>query len=194
MRQLKHSVPVTVNATVIAGSVTGGSSICAGSSTPFISSGTAGGVWSSDNTNAAIVDANSGVVTGINAGSANIIYTVTGCGGPLSAQKSITITTAATAGTIGGASSVCAGSITPFTTDGTAGGAWSSDNTSVAIVDAATGVVTGVNAGSATITYRVTGCGTFTTTKSITVTNSSYCRNNRWCICSVRWFSNTIYY
>ncbi len=65
-------------------------------------------------------------------------------------------------------SSVCVGS-TITLTNSISGGSWSSSNTSKATVNSA-GVVTGVSAGSATITYTVTssGCSTSVTT-TITV-------------------------
>jgi len=58
---------------------------------------------------------------------------------------------------ITGNTSLCIGSNTTLA-NATAGGLWSSSNTAVAIVNANTGVVTGVSAGAATITYR-TECG-----------------------------------
>ncbi len=54
--------------------------------------------------------------------------------------------------------SVCVGSTTTLSTT-PSGGTWSSSNTTVATVSASTGVVTGIAAGSATITYTLaTGC------------------------------------
>src|SRR5665213_751677 len=73
------------------------------------------------------------------------------------------------AGTLTGAATVCVGSIAIYSSDGLTGGTWSSDNTTVATVSSS-GVVTGVAAGSATITYTsTTPCGAQTTTASITV-------------------------
>ena len=47
------------------------------------------GAWSSSNPAVATVDA-TGLVTGISAGTCNIIYTITGgCGGTVSAQQSV---------------------------------------------------------------------------------------------------------
>ena len=49
------------------------------------------GAWSSSNTAVATVSA-AGLVTGMSAGTCNIIYTITGgCGGTVSAQQSVTI-------------------------------------------------------------------------------------------------------
>jgi choice-of-anchor A domain-containing protein len=69
---------------------------------------------------------------------------------------------------IAGAASVCrSASIT--LTNTTASGTWTSSSTAIATVNAS-GVVTGVAAGTATISYAVTNsCGTTTVTKDITV-------------------------
>ncbi len=64
-----------------------------------------------------------------------------------------------------GSLSVCAGSTTALTTY-TIGGSWSSSTTSVATVDASTGVVYGVTPGTSTITYTL---GSQTVTATVTV-------------------------
>jgi hypothetical protein len=52
-------------------------------------------------------------------------------------------------------------------------GTWSSSNTSIASVVSSTGVVTGVSAGTITITYTVdNGCGAATATYGVSVTTS----------------------
>ncbi|MEJ0105665.1 MAG: Ig-like domain-containing protein [Bacteroidota bacterium] len=164
---------ITVNATVVAGTISGASSVCVGSATSFTSSGTANGAWSSDNTAVAIVNT-SGIVTALTPGNATITYTVTGCGGQFSVSKQVTVNATVTAGIVSGASAICATSQTAFTASGTAGGVWSSDNTNAATVDANTGLITGVNAGSANITYTVNGCGgPSVSSKSITVNPSA---------------------
>jgi uncharacterized membrane protein len=66
---------------------------------------------------------------------------------------------------IAGSNTVCVGSTTEQTNSAT-GGVWSSGNTSVATVNASTGVVTGLQPGTAVITYVVTnsrGCETLVT-------------------------------
>ncbi len=68
-------------------------------------------------------------------------------------------------GPITGSSTVCAGS-TITLSDATAGGTWSSSNATIADVGSATGIVTGMMAGVATISYT-DGIGT--ATKTITV-------------------------
>ncbi|MFW0740027.1 beta strand repeat-containing protein, partial [Flavobacterium sp. T12S277] len=96
-------------------------------------------------------------------------YTVTlegGCGSMQNTTGTITVLTPPNAGTVIGADNICIASTTPFTSDGDSGGVWSSSDTSIATVDNITGVVTGVAAGTATITYNI-GCAN--NTKDITV-------------------------
>ena len=152
-----------------AGTISGPSSVCAGSTINLTSNGTPGGTWSSSNTAAAQVDVN-GVVLGIGAGTTTIKYEVTSACATSSTTTTITVNPAPNAGTVSGAASVCAGLSTMFTSNGTGGGSWSSSNPAAATVNSTTGVVTGVAAGNATITYTLTtGCGTVTASAPITV-------------------------
>lgn len=133
--------------------ITGLSSVCVGS-TISVSNSTPGGTWSSSNTALASVNSTSGVVTGVAAGNPVLTYTMpTGC----IATMPITVNPLPAA--IGGATSVyCIGS-TATLTDASAGGLWSSSNTSIATVGSVSGIVTGIAAGAATITYALpTGC------------------------------------
>jgi hypothetical protein len=159
----RTAVTFTINANANAGTVTGTSPLCIGGSATYSSNGDAGGTWSSTNTGVATVDANTGVVSAIAAGTTDITYTVTnisGCGSPASAFQTLTVSPNVNAGTVSGTSPICAGSNTTYTSNGDAGGTWSSTNTGVATVDANTGVVTAVAAGSTDITYTInTGCG-----------------------------------
>ncbi|MGZ3963141.1 MAG: beta strand repeat-containing protein, partial [Flavisolibacter sp.] len=163
---------VTVSPNPSAGTVSGTpSTICIGGTTTYSSDGTSGGTWSSDNTGVATVNSGTGVITGVTAGTATITYTVTGCNGPYTAQKMVTVSPNPSAGTVSGfPSTICISGTTTYSSDGTTGGAWSSDNTGVATVNSGTGVITGVSAGTATITYTVTGCnGPYTAQKTVTV-------------------------
>ncbi|MGH2563531.1 MAG: Ig-like domain-containing protein, partial [Ginsengibacter sp.] len=128
------------------------------------------GSWSSSNTATATVNAATGLVTGVAAGSVTITYTsITPCG-TLMASASITVLPIVSAGAVSGSSTLCIGSTTTYTSNGTPGGTWSSLTPSVASVNATTGVVTGVSAGNATIKYTVSGCGgSFSSSKAIAV-------------------------
>ena len=161
---------ITVNPLANAGIVSGASTLCVSSTTTYSSDGLAGGSWSSSAPSVATVNSASGLITGVSPGVATITYTVTTPCGTATASADITVIILPDAGTVSGAATVCAGSTTPYTSDGLGGGTWSSDALSVATVNATTGVVTGVSAGNANITYTFTnGCGTSTATKMITV-------------------------
>ena len=79
---------------------------------------------------------------------------------------------AANAGTITGSSNVCVGATTTYTSNGAPAGTWSSSNTNIATINGS-GVITGISAGSAIITYTVVDlCGSASTTKTITVNSA----------------------
>jgi uncharacterized protein YjdB len=129
--------------------ISGTKTVCVGLTTS-LSDATGGGTWSASNGNATISGV--GLVTGVTAGTDVITYTIgTGC----------IITTIVTINplpsNISGANQVCVGS-TVTLSDATPLGTWSSSNPFIAFISA-TGVVTGVTAGTATITYKLpTGC------------------------------------
>ncbi len=135
---------VIVNANPAA--ITGPVKVCTGLSIA-LTDATPGGTWSTSNTRASI-DA-IGNVAGISAGSATITYTTTaGC------IKALNIIVNQAPSAINGNLSVCAGSKT-FLSDATTGGiSWVSSNSTIATVSGS-GVVTGVSAGSAFITYTI---------------------------------------
>jgi hypothetical protein len=86
------------------------------------------------------------------------------------ATRTVTVTAAPSAGTLSGTQAACVGGTTTFTST-VNGGSWSSSNTAVATVNAS-GVVSGVSAGTATITYTVAGsggCAAATATRTVTV-------------------------
>jgi hypothetical protein len=142
---------VTVTATNAVAPITGLLNMCEGF-TSTLSSTTSEGTWSSSTTGTATVDG-SGVVTGVTAGTTIISYTAGGC----SATAAVTVNALPAA--ITGGTSVCIGNTT-LMSNTTTGGTWSSSTTGTATIDAS-GLVTGVSAGSATITYTLaTGCYT----------------------------------
>ena len=138
---------LTVN--VLPRPVQGTASMCQGVTVP-LSDTSAGGVWTSNNSNVSIVGAGSTVsVTGSTAGSSTITFTLgSGC------YTSYPITIYQNPVPIMGTFSVCQG-LTVSLSDPTATEvSWTSGNTLVATV-VPSGVVTGVAMGTAMITYKV---------------------------------------
>ena len=161
---------VTVNPAPNAGAVTGTFTVCPGATTALTDlTGDAGGTWSSSAAIIATVNA-TGVVTGLLAGTAIITYKVTNSCGTASATAVVTVNAFPNAGFIFGTLTVCPGATTALTDAfGAAGGTWSSVITAVATISAI-GVVTGVAAGTSTISYAVTNvCGTRAATAVVTV-------------------------
>lgn len=140
----------TVTVNVMPSAITGASTVCVGS-TAILSSSPAGGDWSSSNPSLASITAG-GVVTGIAAGSVNIIYSFpTGC------SRTLHFSVGPSPSAIAGALTVCEGA-TSTVTSYPAGGLWSTSGTNVTI-GSATGAVTGITAGTATIIYTLgAGC------------------------------------
>jgi len=141
--------PVSVN--LLPSALTGSQTVCVGSTTTFASA-TPSGTWSSSNTSVASVGTN-GIITGVAPGNALITYALgTGC----YITRSVTVNSLPSA--IAGVLTVCQGSTTLLTSL-TVPGTWSSSDNAIATVGLTTGVVTGVFAGTATITYKVvSGC------------------------------------
>ena len=160
------TMTVTVSAAPVAGTIAGPGIMCAGTFTLYVdTTGTPGGSWSMSNSLATVTG--SGVVTALSTGSTDVIYTVTTACGTLSTSKTITISSFLTAGTIGGASSICTGG-TASLTETVTGGVWSTSNSTASITTG--GTVTGLTPGVDTISYTVTtGCGTAVATKTVTV-------------------------
>lgn len=147
---------VTVPPTVSAGAISGASTVCPGATTPFTST-IAGGVWSTASAAVATVDA-AGTVGGISAGNTTISYTVTGACNTSAVSAPLTVLLLASAGVISGPATVVAGN-TINLTNTVSGGTWSVSPASVAAIDAATGVLSGLSSGAAVVTYTATGCG-----------------------------------
>lgn len=167
---------LTVNPLPVAGAITGVSSLCAGSNLPLTSNATGTGTltytWNSSNTSVATVN-NSGVVSGVSAGTTNITYIVTdgttsACQA-ISPVNTVTVNALPVAGAITGGNSVCAGGTMNLTSNATGSPTltytWASSNPAVATVNNS-GVVSGVSAGTTNITYTVTD-GSTTTCSSV---------------------------
>ena len=161
---------ITVNANPIVNPITGLSAVCVGSMIT-LSNTTAAGVWSSSNTSVATINATTGVITGVSAGTTTISYMVTNAAGCTTVvTKDVTVNANPIVNPITGNSGVCVGSAITLNNT-TAGGVWSSSNTAVATIDAVTGQGTAISVGSAVMSYAVTNNNNCTTTvtKSITV-------------------------
>jgi uncharacterized protein YjdB len=156
---------VTVNLVPDAGTISGSSSVCSGSAISLTSSVT-GGAWSSSNANATVNS--SGYVAGLAAGTVVISYSVTNECGTSSAMRTLTVITTSAVDPITGTATVCIGNFSTLS-NATAGGTWSSSNTAIASVGTS-GIVRGVAAGTAFITYRVvSSCGTGVAIRVVTV-------------------------
>jgi len=148
-----------------AGIISGPSTVCAGSSITLADAVT-GGVWNSTNASATVTG---GTVTGVTPGMDTITYTVTNACGSAMASAPVTVGAALVTGTISGPAGVCIGS-TITLTDAAPGGTWSSSNVDATVSG---GVVTGVSAGTSTISYTVSGsCGAASATWSVAVSNA----------------------
>ena len=134
-------------------------SLCAGSSFTF-GNRTSGGTWSSSNTNVATVNSTTGAVTAVASGSTIIQYQLGGGGFCAAVANSpLTVVPVPVAVATTGDSVLCVGQNTqlynasPVPTNGTA--VWSSSDPTVVKVNA-TGLVTAVGAGTASIYYTLT--------------------------------------
>lgn len=139
------------------------SSICENAQT-VAASNIPGGTWASNNTDIAVIDANTGVITGDSSGVVTFTYTApTGC---TATTSTLTVNPGPTV-TVTGSDTICVGGNT-FVTP-TSGGTWTSDDPSVATVSPI-GVVTGVAPGTVTLTFTDTFTGCTSDDLDITVT------------------------
>ncbi len=147
---------ITVNP--LPSAISGSTVVCTGLSTALSETGT--GTWSSSNTSVATVTSATGVVTGVTAGTLTITYTLaTTC----FTTTAYTVNQTPTA--ISGPSAVCEAGSSISLSDSEPGGTWSSGSSATATVSAS-GIVTGVSAGTVAISYLISGCPA---TKSVTV-------------------------
>ena len=148
------STVVTVSATPSA--ITGATSVCAGSVASLFNT-VGGGTWTSGNTTIATIGAATGTATGMAAGTVTISYALSsGC------VVTATLTVNPLPASIAGSAVVCSGASSTLH-DAISGGIWTSSNTAIVTVDAASGVLAGIAPGTAYITYTLpTGCRIFT--------------------------------
>ena len=139
--------------------ITGIAYVCTGQATTLSNSMT-GGTWSgSAITATATVGSATGIVTGISAGLPVITYKipVTGCitTQPVAVYRMPSL--------ISGNTVLCAGS-TRALTDSVSGGSWGSGNPAIATISTGPGIVSGLTAGTAAITYTTgVSCRAYTT-------------------------------
>ncbi len=143
-------VTKTVYVQNLALSMAGTGTVCEAATTTLSCSST-GGAWTSGNPSVATVNASTGVLTGVAAGTAKITYTLVGC------YNTRDITVNPVPSSITGTAETCISSSTTLAST-TAGGVWTSSNTARATVGSTTGVVSGVSAGTVFITYAANGC------------------------------------
>ena len=161
------STSSTTVAVTAAPSVTAANSgnVCVGNSINLTPA--TGGNWSSNATGVATVT-NGGVVSGVSGGSANMTFTstATGCSS-IGSGGNITVNALPTV-TVPGSGEVCVNG--NITLSPTTGGTWSSSATGIATITSA-GVVTGVSAGNADMTFTntTTGCASTAASGSVTV-------------------------
>jgi hypothetical protein len=143
---------------LVADPILGPIAVCAGQ-TITQTNATPGGTWASSNLLRATVSG-LGVVTGVSAGTAIITYTSTTACGTTVATKTITINALPSVSAITGVFNGCIGATRTLAST-TPAGTWSSSNPGIATVGSTSGIVTGMAAGTAVISYAVTntnGC------------------------------------
>ncbi|MES2332153.1 MAG: LamG-like jellyroll fold domain-containing protein [Bacteroidota bacterium] len=142
----------------IVAAIGGTTSVCAASATQLVNN-TTGGVWSSSNASVASVD-NTGLVTGVAAGNANISYTVTVNGCTTAVSSSVTVNALPTITSVTD-QVVCEGSATTAINFGGTGNIfnWTNSNASIGLGASGSGSIPsfiGLNNGITPITANIT--------------------------------------
>ena len=154
----------------VAAAISGPSGVCPNDTIRLINA-IPSGVWTSSNTSVATINA-AGLVTAVTGGNTTISYTVTTaftCS--VTDTMDVTVHPTPAADSITGTTGICLG-YTSTLRDGAAGGVWISSDTTIATISTG-GVVSGVRAGSATITYFVTGAYGCTSDTTVGITVNS---------------------
>ena len=131
--------------------ITGSSVVCQGTSVA-LSDGTSGGAWTVAPVTVATITPTTGIIYGVAVGTATVTYTlpVTGC--YITTIETVNPSPLPITGTL----HVCPGTSTTLS-DATVGGTWSSSTPYYGTINSS-GVATGINAGTTTISYSFTGC------------------------------------
>jgi gliding motility-associated-like protein len=157
---------ITVNTAPVVPDVTGSNNVCVGASITLANT-LAGGTWSSNSPAIATVN-NSGVVTGVATGAVVIRYSVANSCGTTTKDFNLSVNDRPVVAAVTGLDSIFIGNNMQLQ-NATPGGIWSSSAPNIASISTA-GMVSGLTAGTSTISYTVTNaCGSATRTKVITV-------------------------
>lgn len=176
---------MTINPLPDVGPITSLDSVICVGDTLIYDDTTLGGIWTSSDPGVATVTIPtlpigiSGViVTGMSVGTATISYSVSNACGTTTVTRNVTVNGVPVVSAISGVLGVCSGyTDTLYATP--PGGVWTSDNPSIASIDAATGVVMGIVGGSVTISYTATNlCGPTTVTANVVVDMEPYITTN----------------
>ena len=174
-----NTLVVSVNQVPTSSGATNSGTICNGGTVTLQDNSTNATAWAWSGSDGTVSTMQSPLMTP----TATTTYSLTvsnsdGCANNTVYTTSVTVNALPTAGTIAGASSVSAGS-NILLTDATGGGIWSASNGNASVLG---GSVTGIAAGTVTISYAVTnGCGTAYATYLITVNGSSISGVNALC-------------
>ncbi len=153
---------ITINPLPFAGSISGVSSLCVGV-TDTLRDTVLTGIWSRSNSRVIL---SAGIITGLSSGIDTISYTVSNSCGNVAAVHIITVNPLPQSGTLTGMSSLCAGT-TITLTDTTSGGVWTCSSIKADVV---AGLVSGISAGTDTVSYTVTNsCGSSSAIHIITI-------------------------
>ncbi len=149
---LTHALAVHAKINLIPppSNITGGTSVCVGSTIQLSDASLAGGTWTSSNKSIVTVTS-AGLVKGVAGGTVTITHSATG----YSSTINITVYALPSVAAISGTNWVCKNS-SVLLTDATPGGVWSSSNTSKATVDLSGSVLGIGSSNSVTINYTIT--------------------------------------
>jgi len=165
--------------------IVGSTSVCQGKSISLTNK-TIGGKWTSSAKDIITIDSIWGIVTGYKSGTSTISYAIKNSCGTTTQTLVLTVVDSPNVFTIKGPDSVCVNNTVQLI-EQAKGGEWSSDNAAIATVDKASGIVSGMNAGTDSIKYTISNsCGTDYKAKVIYVVGEkatgSYTKQEPTCI------------
>lgn len=162
------STAVRVDTNMVPYPIMGPDAVCVGNAITLTNTNVIGShTWSAGMTGHTSVSA-LGVVTGAAPGLDTITYSITNSCNTVVSDMEVMVESLLSAGTISGASVICAGSWTHLTATASMG-MWISGSTGVAVVSS-TGNVTGIGIGTSVISYyQSNSCGASVATHTMTV-------------------------